>query len=97
MAMTTVTRRRPSKGASKSRAKAPGVGKHQHHWVIESPSGPTSVGRCEACGRTRRFPNSSEDSIWDGADGRSRWNDMGIARRRRAQDEPIVGENVVAV
>lgn len=68
-----------------------------HHWVIEPPNGPFSLGRCKLCGRARKFPNSSEDSIWDSAEGRSRWNDMGIARRRRPADEPIVEENVVTV
>ena len=69
-----------------------------HHWVIDPPNGPTSPGSCKLCGLKRRFPNSSEDSIWDGAEGRSRWNDMGIARRRRpASEEPVVGENAVSV
>ncbi len=69
-----------------------------HHWLIEPPNGPTSRGRCKQCGHTRTFPNSSEDSIWDGAEGRSRWNDMGLSRRRRNRDEePVVEENVVAV
>ena len=40
-----------------------------HHWRIESPNGPTSMGRCKHCGAERHFPNSSEDSIWDGAEG----------------------------
>jgi len=69
-----------------------------HHWVIDPPNGPTSSGNCKLCGLKRRFPNSSEDSIWDGAEGRSRWNDMGISRRRRpASQEPITEENVVSV
>ena len=68
-----------------------------HHWVIEPPNGPRSTGHCKLCGRNRTFPNSSEDSIWDGAEGRSRWNDMGMTRRRRNQDDPIMEENVVEV
>lgn len=69
-----------------------------HHWIIDPPNGPTSSGSCKLCGLKRRFPNSSEDSIWDGADGRSRWNDMGISRRRRpASEEPVTEENVVTV
>ncbi len=66
-----------------------------HHWVIDPPNGPKSAGHCKLCGRQRKFPNSSEDSIWDGAEGRSRWNEMGTSRRRRALEEPVSGENVV--
>lgn len=58
---------------------------HIHHWVVESPNGPFSIGTC-SCGETKEFRNSSEDSIWDRVEGRSRWNDMGISRRRRAGD-----------
>jgi hypothetical protein len=35
----------------------------QHHWIIESPSGPTSIGRCKLCGAERRFPNSAEGPL----------------------------------
>jgi hypothetical protein len=70
---------------------------HEHHWLIEAPNGPVSAGKCKLCGKRRKFPNSSEDSIWDGADGRSRWNDMGISRRRKSQDDPIAEPNVVSV
>ena len=69
-----------------------------HHWIIEPPNGPSSPGSCKLCGLKRRFPNSSEDSIWDGAEGRSRWNDMGVVRRRRpASEEPVAEENAVSV
>ena len=57
-------------------------GQHIHTWRIESPNGPVSTGTC-VCGETKQFSNSSEDSIWDKTEGRSRWNDMGIAKRRR--------------
>ena len=78
-----------SKTATKKRARqsAPaGEAAHNHHWLIEAPNGPLSVGTC-ACGETREFRNSSEDSIWDRAEGRSRWNDMGISRRRRGGED----------
>lgn len=32
-----------------------------HSWVIASPNGSTSPGRCEKCGDTRRFANSFPD------------------------------------
>lgn len=37
----------------------------RHHWLIESPEGPTSLGRCKHCGTEREFSNSSSDSIWE--------------------------------
>ena len=60
---------------------------HNHHWLLESPNGPLSIGTCSSCGETREFRNSSEDSIWDRSEGRSRWNDMGITNRRRRTGE----------
>ena len=34
-----------------------------HHWVIESPAGPTSEGVCQKCGETRQFSNSVQYSM----------------------------------
>ena len=81
----------PSKTATKKRARssaevAASEAAHIHHWLIEAPNGPLSIGAC-ACGETREFRNSSEDSIWDRTEGRSRWNDMGISRRRRPSED----------
>ena len=90
----------PTKTASKPREKSGGARRSRacnHHWLIDPPSGPISTGHCKLCGRQRKFPNSSEDSIWDGAEGRSRWNDMGISRRRRSGESSTPQENVVAV
>ena len=106
--MATKTASKSQGRATRPRAKASSNGEkgrtttargraHNHHWVISAPNGPTSSGTCKVCGKNRVFPNSSEDSIWDGAEGRSRWNDMGISRRRKAQQEPVAGENVVQV
>jgi hypothetical protein len=36
-----------------------------HHWVIETPNGTFSGGRCKRCGVTREFRNSSEEVQWD--------------------------------
>ncbi len=30
---------------------------HQHHWLIEAMTGPTSPGRCIHCGATKEFSN----------------------------------------
>ncbi|MGD9933134.1 MAG: hypothetical protein AB7T37_05385 [Dehalococcoidia bacterium] len=37
----------------------------RHHWVIETPNGSTSGGRCKRCGEAKAFRNSSEDLMWD--------------------------------
>lgn len=31
-----------------------------HHWNIEPPNGPTSMGRCRGCNAERQFSNSTE-------------------------------------
>jgi hypothetical protein len=37
----------------------------RHHWVIETPNGALSSGRCKRCGVAREFRNSSEEALWD--------------------------------
>jgi hypothetical protein len=37
----------------------------RHHWIIESPRGALSSGRCKVCGEERQFRNSANDYIWD--------------------------------
>ncbi len=37
----------------------------EHHWVIESPNGPTSAGVCKTCGQRSEFKNSVQGSGWD--------------------------------
>ncbi len=37
----------------------------RHHWVIDTPNGAVSGGRCKRCGAAREFRNSSEDVMWD--------------------------------
>lgn len=36
-----------------------------HHWVIDSPSGPTSRGVCKQCGAEGEFKNSLPDGTWE--------------------------------
>ena len=38
----------------------------RHHWVIESPQGATSTGRCKLCNEVREFRNSAVDTLWEG-------------------------------
>ncbi len=43
----------------------------RHHWVIETPHGATSFGRCKVCDEVREFRNSAGDSLWEGDPMRS--------------------------
>ncbi len=36
-----------------------------HHWVVESPNGAVSRGRCRACGAVREFRNATTDFVWE--------------------------------
>ena len=38
---------------------------HGHHWLIESPNGPTSVGTCKVCWLIREFKNSIQITSWE--------------------------------
>jgi hypothetical protein len=51
-------------------ATAPGCA---HHWVIASPNGEMSMGRCKVCGAEKEFPNSAEDYLWERSVPQSRW------------------------
>ena len=35
-----------------------------HHWIIETPDGPMSIGRCRLCGEEREFSNTVD--TWAG-------------------------------
>ena len=37
-----------------------------HYWVIESPQGPTSLGRCKLCGAVSEFSNYVPYPTWEG-------------------------------
>lgn len=36
-----------------------------HHWVIDTPNGPTSVGTCKICGEKQEFVNSLMSVGWE--------------------------------
>ena len=36
-----------------------------HHWLINSPDGPTSTGTCRTCGEIREFKNSIQITSWE--------------------------------
>ena len=50
----------------------------RHHWMIESPNGPTSQGVCKLCGQRGEFKNSMPVSGWDR---------VGAQRRRARQQQ----------
>jgi hypothetical protein len=52
-----------------------------HHWVIASPNGEMSVGRCKVCGAEKEFPNSAEDYLWERSVPQSRWTGRADAQK----------------
>jgi len=55
----TMIRLRTRQRSQLPKAPAPaGQSGCQHHWIIASPHGPTSTGRCKLCGASREFRNS---------------------------------------
>ena len=49
-------------GVQTARGSAATAGACAHHWVIESPAGPTSRGCCTLCGAENDFPNYAQYS-----------------------------------
>ncbi len=49
----------------------------RHHWLIESPQGPISMGMCKLCGAQKEFSNSATGFLWEDAPlselSHSRW------------------------
>lgn len=43
----------------------PDLEKKGHYWLIDSPKGETSRGRCKYCNIEREFKNFSDDHWWD--------------------------------
>ncbi len=39
------------------------VAEHVHHWLIETPSGPTCAARCKTCSATRLYSSAGEAQI----------------------------------
>ena len=36
----------------------------RHHWIIEAPTGPVSMGACRLCSETREFKNYIGAAPW---------------------------------
>ena len=51
-----------------------------HHWMIDQPNGPTSMGTCKICGVSQEFNNSVQGTGWDRDGGRRR---AAAARQRQ--------------
>ena len=75
----------------------------QHHWIIETPRGATSKGRCKRCGEEREFRNSANDHLWedDSKSGYSSWGGARSVRKVFDDDEvaaaPAGGEPALVV
>ncbi len=66
----------------------------RHHWLIETPHGVTSRGFCKRCGRTKRFPNASEDALWEASGTMGRWSSRGgVARPARVSLQDNGGDD----
>ncbi len=65
----------------------------RHHWIIETPHGALSSGRCKRCGTEREFRNSANDYIWD--DGSSSGG-YGSIRGVRPTPKPVAEDELTA-
>ena len=57
----------------------------RHHWVIDSPQGATSLGRCKLCNEVKEFRNSAADTLWEGDPMRS-------ISKMGARNRPVIAE-----
>lgn len=82
MSKTTTVERRPEAEAIATEAPT-----CQHHWVIDSPRGAMSQGRCKRCGEEREFRNSATDHLWEdeSSSGYNAW--------RGIRSRPSVGDD----
>jgi hypothetical protein len=77
----------------------------QHHWVIESPRGALSSGRCKVCGEQREFRNSTSDYVWDddsNKSGYSPWRGVRSNPKTTMSDDDMsaasrTGQHILAV
>ena len=67
----------------------------QHHWVIATPRGAMSEGRCKRCGEEREFRNSAHDYVWEGdsGSGYNAWRGVRPARGPADEDEVAASPN----
>lgn len=65
MKQGTAVQEREAPAAEAPAAEVPAVPECRHHWLIETPHGPTSWGTCKHCGERREFSNASPDAFWE--------------------------------
>ena len=69
------------------------VGTCRHHWIIETPRGAVSAGRCKLCGEERDFRNSANDYIWDddssSGSGYNRWSGVRSTPKVAVEDDDV--------
>jgi hypothetical protein len=63
----------------------------QHHWIIETPSGPVSRGVCKLCGEQRAFKNYLDAPYWEDDLSLDQVS-SGARFRLSAVDEPAEGQ-----
>ncbi len=63
----------------------------QHHWLIESPQGAMSKGRCKRCGEEKEFRNSATDHLWEdeSGSGYNAWRGKRTAPAAVADEEEV--------
>lgn len=73
----------------------------QHHWIIATPQGATSLGRCKVCNEQREFRNSATDHLWEdeSSSGYNAWrgNRGGRAAAATTSEEDDSGSSAPAV
>jgi hypothetical protein len=73
----------------------------QHHWVIDTPRGAMSQGRCKRCGEEREFRNSATDHLWEdeSGSGYNAWRGVKSAPVRASSDDDVTaaGASIAAV
>ncbi len=85
MGKGTITEERPQ-AAAPTEVEAPTC---RHHWLIDSPRGALSKGRCKICGEEREFRNSATDHVWedDSTSGYGSWGGVRSTRKVADDDE----------
>jgi hypothetical protein len=71
----------------------------QHHWIIATPQGATSLGRCRVCGEQREFRNSATDHLWEdeSSSGYNAWRGNRGGRAAAASSDDDSGPASAAV
>ena len=67
--------------------------KCRHHWVIESPAGPTSKGVCRLCGAQGEFKNYLRDCLGGNEEEYLGWRQrQGYEEREKRPEEDVLSQ-----